>query len=105
MPTYEYECQACGHTFELYQQITAKPVRICPACGKSALKRLIGAGAGLLFRGSGFYQTDYRSANYKKAAKGESKPAGTKESKDSKAGKSEGAQKGGAKTGGGDSDK
>lgn len=71
MPTYEYECQACGHSFELYQQITARPTRVCPSCGERRVKRLIGTGAGVLFRGSGFYQTDYRSASYKKAAKAE----------------------------------
>ena len=71
MPTYEYECQACGHSFELYQQITARPTRVCPSCGERRVKRLIGTGAGVLFRGSGFYQTDYRSSSYKKAAKAE----------------------------------
>jgi len=71
MPTYEYECQACGHSFELYQQITARPTRVCPLCGERRVKRLIGTGAGVLFRGSGFYQTDYRSSSYKKAAKAE----------------------------------
>jgi len=69
MPTYEYQCQHCGHDFEQYQQITASPLRRCPSCGRTALKRLIGTGAGVLFRGSGFYQTDYRSAGYKEAAK------------------------------------
>ncbi|HUW83527.1 MAG TPA: zinc ribbon domain-containing protein [Phycisphaerae bacterium] len=75
MPTYEYQCQQCGHDFEQYQQITARPLRRCPSCGQTALKRLIGTGAGVLFRGSGFYQTDYRSAGYKEAAK-KDKPEG-----------------------------
>jgi putative FmdB family regulatory protein len=85
MPTYEYQCQDCGHDFEQYQQITASPLRRCPSCGRTALKRLIGTGAGVLFRGSGFYQTDYRSAGYKDAAK-KDKPGGA-EGSDSKSGK------------------
>ncbi len=68
MPTYEYACDSCGHEFEEFQPITAKPLRKCPECKKSALRRLIGTGAGILFKGSGFYQTDYRSDSYKKAA-------------------------------------
>lgn len=68
MPTYDYNCQACGHRFERFQLITASPVRKCPACGKSKAKRLIGTGAGIIFKGSGFYQTDYRSDSYRKAA-------------------------------------
>lgn len=84
MPTYEYQCQRCGHDFERYQQITASPLRRCPSCGQTALKRLIGTGAGVLFRGSGFYQTDYRSAGYKEAAK-KDKPGSA--GSDSKSGK------------------
>ncbi len=68
MPTYDYACEKCGHTFEEFQSITAKSLRKCPACGKMALKRLIGAGAGIIFKGSGFYETDYRSDSYKSAA-------------------------------------
>ncbi len=68
MPTYEYRCNSCGHEFELFQSITAKPVRKCPQCGKSAVKRLLGTGSGIIFKGSGFYQTDYRSDGYTKAA-------------------------------------
>src|ERR1035437_3550347 len=65
MPNYDYLCQGCGHKFEQFQSIVAKSLRKCPQCGKFALKRLIGAGAGIIFKGSGFYQTDYRSDNYK----------------------------------------
>lgn len=75
MPTYDYRCKACGHALELFQSITEGPKRKCPACGKNKLERQIGAGAGILFKGSGFYQTDYRSASYEKAAKAESQPA------------------------------
>lgn len=69
MPTYEYKCDACGHQFEELQSIKAKALRKCPACGKPNLVRLIGAGAGIIFKGSGFYQTDYRSESYSKASK------------------------------------
>ena len=69
MPTYEYRCNQCDHEFEAFQSITASPLRQCPACGKRSLKRLIGTGAALLFKGDGFYQTDYRSDSYHKAAK------------------------------------
>ena len=72
MPTYDYRCKACGHALEVFQSITEGAKRKCPACGKNQLERQIGAGAGILFRGSGFYQTDYRSASYEKAAKAES---------------------------------
>jgi len=80
MPTYDYECQQCGHEFEQFQSITARPLRKCPECGKLTLKRLIGTGAGIIFKGSGFYETDYRSESYTKAAqkeKGESSEKGT----------------------------
>lgn len=75
MPTYDYECLACGHAFELFQSMTAPVKRTCPSCGKPKLKRLIGTGAGVIFKGGGFYETDYRSDSYKKAAAGESKAA------------------------------
>ncbi len=69
MPTYEYECGACGHKFEKYQSMTEKATKKCPKCGKDKAVRLISGGAGVLFKGSGFYQTDYRSKGYKEAAK------------------------------------
>jgi putative FmdB family regulatory protein len=69
MPTYDYVCKACGHEMEQFQSITAKPLRKCPDCGKATLKRLIGTGAAVIFKGSGFYETDYRSDGYHKAAK------------------------------------
>jgi putative FmdB family regulatory protein len=71
MPTYEYECQKCAHRFELFQRITDPPKKRCPKC-KGQLARLLGTGAGLIFKGSGFYITDYRSEGYKKAAQKES---------------------------------
>jgi len=81
MPTYEYNCDNCGHRFEQLQSITAKALRKCPKCGKSALKRLIGTGAGVIFKGSGFYATDYRSESYKQAVKKET-PEKSKETKE-----------------------
>jgi putative FmdB family regulatory protein len=74
MPTYDYECDACGHSFELFQSITEPVKKKCPKCGKSKLRRLFGTGAAVVFKGSGFYQTDYRSESYKKAAE-KDKPA------------------------------
>jgi putative FmdB family regulatory protein len=68
MPTYDYVCDACKHEFELFQSITEAVKRKCPKCGKNKLRRLIGTGAAIMFKGSGFYQTDYRSDSYKKRA-------------------------------------
>ena len=75
MPTYQYICDDCQYEFEQFQSITARPTRKCPKCGRLGVQRLIGAGAGIIFKGSGFYQTDYRSDSYKKAAESEKKPA------------------------------
>jgi putative FmdB family regulatory protein len=72
MPTYDYECDACEHKFELYQSITADPEKTCPKCKKKKLRRLIGTGGAIVFKGSGFYQTDYRSDSYKKSASADS---------------------------------
>jgi putative FmdB family regulatory protein len=95
MPTYDYECDACGHSFELFQSISEPVKKKCPACGKSKLRRLIGTGAAVMFKGSGFYQTDYRSESYKKAAEND-KPAS--ESKSEGKGESKGDAKTEAKT-------
>lgn len=78
MPTYDYECTNCGHVFEMMQSITARPKRMpkepCAACGKRApIRRLLGTGGAVIFKGSGFYETDYRSESYKKAAEAEKK--------------------------------
>jgi putative FmdB family regulatory protein len=101
MPTYDYHCDACDHEFELFQSITAEPEKKCPKCGKKKLRRLIGTGAAIMFKGSGFYTTDYRSESYKKRAeadkpksesksdsKGESAKSDSSKS-DTKSGKSE----------------
>ena len=68
MPTYDYRCRDCGHEFELFQSMSARLKRKCPECGELKLKRLIGIGGAVIFKGSGFFQTDYRSESYKKAA-------------------------------------
>jgi len=85
MPTYDYKCDACEHTWEEFKSIKAEPTKKCPSCGKKKARRLIGAGAGLIFRGSGFYLTDYRSDAYKKSAEADKAPS----SGDSSSGKSE----------------
>lgn len=69
MPTYDYKCDACGYAFERFHSITAPPIKRCPECGKAKVKRLLGTGAGLIFKGSGFYITDYRDKSYAESAK------------------------------------
>ena len=64
MPTYDYRCKACKHELDLFQSMSERPKRKCPACGKNQLERLIGMGGGLIFKGKGFWQTDYRSESY-----------------------------------------
>jgi putative FmdB family regulatory protein len=76
MPTYDYRCKKCSHTWEQFQSIKAEPIKKCPECGKNQAERVIGPGAAILFKGSGFYLTDYRSDSYKKAAAAD-KPAST----------------------------
>ncbi len=77
MPTYDYECTQCDHKFEAFQNITAAPLRKCPKCGRKSLRRLIGGGAGIIFKGSGFYATDYRGGS-----SGGSRPRNSKSSSD-----------------------
>jgi putative FmdB family regulatory protein len=84
MPTYDYQCSACDHEFELFQTIKAPVKRTCPSCGRPKLKRLIGPGAAVVFKGSGFYQTDYRSDAYKKKANAEKKARSGDTKSDSK---------------------
>lgn len=82
MPTYDYECDACHHKFELFQSINDSHLKKCPECGKLKLRRLFGTGAAIMFKGSGFYQTDYRSESYKKrAAEDKTASSGGSESK------------------------
>jgi putative FmdB family regulatory protein len=88
MPTYDYECDACSHRFELFQSISDDPKRKCPKCRKSKLRRLFGTGAALMFKGSGFYQTDYRSESYKKASEAEKKSASSESSSSTGGGES-----------------
>lgn len=98
MPTYDYQCDACDHLFELYQGINDPKKKKCPECGKLKLRRLLGTGAAVVFKGSGFYQTDYRSESYKKAkaadkpksdSGGDKKSSGKSDSSSSGKGKSE----------------
>ncbi len=67
MPTYEYECTACGYQFEKFQKMSDKPMKKCPECGKMKLEKLIGSGSGIIFKGSGFYETDYKRSGEKKS--------------------------------------
>ena len=104
MPTYEYACRACGHRFEEFQSIKADPIRICPQCQEERVERLISGGSGLLFKGSGFYQTDYRSDSYKAGEKSDGKPAeGGSTSGDAKPDAKPAAAPAGAKDSGGSS--
>jgi putative FmdB family regulatory protein len=100
MPTYDYVCESCEHAFELFQSIKEDAKRKCPECGKLKLRRLIGPGAAIVFKGSGFYQTDYRSDSYKKAAAADKASATPKspDSAKSDSAKSDGAKSGGAKS-------
>lgn len=94
MPTYDYECDACGHEFELFQQMSESVKRKCPECSKLKLRRLFGTGAAVVFKGSGFYETDYRSDSYKKGADKAKKSAEKKTEKksDSKSKSSSGSK-------------
>ncbi len=92
MPTYDYVCDACQHAFELFQSIKDDAKRKCPECGKQKLRRLIGPGAAIVFKGSGFYKTDYRSESYKKAAAAE-KSSATAGSSDGAKSKAKGKEK------------
>lgn len=88
MPTYDYECDSCGHSMELFQNISESPLRKCPACKRLKLRRLFGTGVAIVFKGSGFYQTDYRTESYKKGAEADRKAtessSGDADSADSK---------------------
>lgn len=100
MPTYEYRCQACDNKWEEFQSITAEPTKKCPKCKKAKAERIISAGGGILFKGTGFYQTDYRSESYKKgadaarkASEGSSGSSDSGKSSSSDSGKSSGGGK------------
>ncbi|MCI0640186.1 MAG: zinc ribbon domain-containing protein [Gemmataceae bacterium] len=101
MPTYDYECDACDHRFEEFQSMMDKPLKKCPKCKKPKLRRLIGTGAAILFKGAGFYQTDYRSESYKSAAKADQGPSSSAKSDASK-GKPADAAAGASSTGAAD---
>ena len=102
MPTYEYRCNACKHRFDELQSFSEAPLKKCPKCKKKKLERLIGTGAAILFKGSGFYQTDYRSDSYKSAAQADqSKPAADTTATDAPKTTSDTNGKSGAENGGG----
>ena len=113
MPTYEYHCDACEHDFEEFQSSPRTPLTKCPSCKKKKLRRLFGTGASIIFKGSGFYETDYRSESYKSGAKAETdaaKPADdksksdgekTRQSQNRPRNRREGRREGGAKGKGG----
>src|SRR3979411_1715713 len=103
MPTYDYECEACKKTWDEFQPMSAKPTKKCPNCGKTKAKRKIGAGAGIIFKGSGFYQTDYRSDSYKKSADADSKSQKGPETKSDTKSESKGDSKSGSAAAGGKS--
>ena len=85
MPTYDYQCQACGHNWELFQSMNDSPVKSCPKCKKRKAKRLLGMGAGIIFKGTGFYETDYKNKGpKKKESNSDSKEKGTAKEKVSK---------------------
>jgi putative FmdB family regulatory protein len=86
MPTYEYKCDACGQAFEKFQSIKADPIKVCPHCGQESVRRLISMGGGLIFKGSGFYITDYRDKGYADSAKAESVAGGDAKPADTKGG-------------------
>ena len=90
MPTYDYHCDNCQHEFELFQSITEPAKKKCPECGKQKLRRLFGTGGAIMFKGSGFYKTDYRSESYKKRAEAD-KPASDSKSSDGKPSESKGS--------------
>lgn len=89
MPTYDYVCEACGHAFEQFQSISEAELEKCPACKKKKLRRLMGTGAALMFKGSGFYTTDYRSDSYKKSASADKSSSGESGKTESSSKKSE----------------
>ena len=95
MPTYDYICDACGHEFEAFESIKADPQKTCPACAADQLRRKLGPGAAILFKGSGFYQTDYRSESYKQAAKADKSGETSGGGNNSESGKGGDSNKGG----------
>lgn len=105
MPTYEYACPKCGHQFEQFQSMRDEPLKKCPKCGKTGLKRLVGGGAGLIFKGSGFYITDYKNKSGGKSEGGESKSSGSKSADSKPAGDSKSSSSSGGGSGKSDSAK
>ncbi len=100
MPTYDYQCAGCGHEFEAIQSISGDRLKKCPKCGKAKLQRLIGSGSGIIFKGSGFYQTDYKNkGSGASGGKGEASGGAAKDKKQSKPSSAPPAGSGGCGTG------
>lgn len=99
MPTYEYRCACCGHELELFQQMSESPIRKCPECKRLKLKRLMGAGSGIIFKGSGFYETDYKRKSSRSGSAGQNGKAGS----NGTGSKSSGGDSSGGDSSGGDS--
>jgi putative FmdB family regulatory protein len=93
MPTYEYECDACGHSFEILQSMLEKKLKKCPECNKNRLHRLIGAGTGIIFKGSGFYETDYKKKRPFESASGDKAKGSPAKTTGSEAGKGVSSEK------------
>jgi len=98
MPTYDYQCEACGHKFEAFQSIKADPIKICPVCNKKKVKRLIGTGGALIFKGSGFYCTDYRDSGGRSSSRSDSSSSSTSSSTSSTSSSSSSETKSESKT-------
>ena len=93
MPTYDYRCESCDHEFELFQQMSAAVETVCPECNEESLRRLVGTGGAILFKGSGFYETDFRSKSYQEGAKSETKASEDKSKKSDKSKQTKSAPK------------
>ncbi|PIE23771.1 MAG: FmdB family transcriptional regulator [Planctomycetota bacterium] len=100
MPTYDYVCDACGHEMEAFQRFSEEALDTCPSCHAPKLRRLFGSGGGILFKGSGFYETDYRSESYKSAAEKEagasSSPAASPKASEAKSSETKGSAQNGS---------
>ncbi len=93
MPTYEYKCTECSYTFEEYQSMKAEPLRTCPSCKKEGLKRIMGGGGGMIFKGQGFYHTDYRKSGGNSKGEGKTSSSGAKAAKPSEPPKTDSPKK------------
>lgn len=105
MPTYDYECTSCGHAFDAFQSMSDEPLKKCPECGRNGLKRLIGGGMGIIFKGSGFYVTDSKSSGSSSGTKKQEAASGSESGKSEGSGSSSGESTGKSDSGSGTSEK